>query len=124
MVSLVVVMEFFVVLVHFQMRRMMMNWRTMRHFVGFRVGDILHRVIREHVACFGNQMPNLVPVVEVYPQQWSPSGVVHQLAYGWQFVLQQQWVQLLGPHTWIQPYFYGSVGSLPVGCRTYEFPGM
>ena len=100
----VAVMGFFVALVRFLMRKMMMNWMNpMRLDLESHVRVSLLLVLLEVVVDFGNQMPNPVPLGVVWRQPWYPSVVVHQLACGWQFVPQQPWISLRDPHIWIQP---------------------
>ena len=90
----VVELELFVVLVRFQTKRMMKSQKTMkRKGVSSCSVVVLHQVIHEHAGSwslgFGNQMPNLDPLLVVFHCQMCPLEVVRQLAYGWQFILQQ-----------------------------------
>ena len=103
------------VLVRFQTKRMMKSQRTMmRQEVSSYLVVVLHRVIHERAEYFGNQMPNLVPVLVVFHCQICPLEVVRQLAYGWQFVLQQRSGQLTELCTWFQPCPSDLIDWLPM----------
>ena len=94
-VLFVVELEFFVVLVRFKTKRMMKSQKTMKRKVVSSCSVVVHhQVLHEHAGSwtldFGNQMPNLIPLSVVCHCQMFPLEVVRQLAYGWQFVLQQR----------------------------------
>ena len=94
-VLFVVELELFVVLVRFQTKRMRKSQMTMQRKVVSSCSVVVHhQVLHAHVGSwtldFGSQMPNLIPLSVVCHCHMLPLEVVRQLAYGWQFVLQQR----------------------------------